>query len=131
LPGWILTTTRREVIRLAKRRQRERDELSTDGFDVPDPLAAAPDAALLRAEAHEHIRRAFGQLSERCQRLLGLLATDPPVTYRAIGATLGVPLGSVGPLRSRCLNDLRRLAQLPATNGAGGASQKRDDGHGR
>ena len=37
-----------------------------------------------------------------------LLAQDPPVPDARIGATLGIPVGSIGPCRGRCLDELRR-----------------------
>jgi DNA-directed RNA polymerase specialized sigma24 family protein len=52
--------------------------------------------------------RAFSALPERCQRLLGLLAYAPELTYGQLGHALGIKLGTVGPLRGRCLHQLRR-----------------------
>ena len=33
---------------------------------------------------------------------------DPPLPYAEIGARLGIPAGSIGPNRGRCLDRLRR-----------------------
>jgi DNA-directed RNA polymerase specialized sigma24 family protein len=33
---------------------------------------------------------------------------DPPLSYAEIAARLGIPIGSVGPTRARCLDRLRR-----------------------
>jgi hypothetical protein len=37
-----------------------------------------------------------------------MLAEDPPVPYTQISAKLGIPAGSIGPRRGRCLDKLRR-----------------------
>ena len=38
-----------------------------------------------------------------CQRLLVLLIEDPPIPDAEISAMLGIPAGSIGPTRRRCL----------------------------
>jgi hypothetical protein len=40
--------------------------------------------------------------------LIALLTEDPPVPDAQISARLGIPVGSIGPYRGRCLNKLRR-----------------------
>ena len=42
------------------------------------------------------------------RELIVLLTADPPVSYTEISARLGIPIGSIGPSRSRCLARLRR-----------------------
>ena len=37
-----------------------------------------------------------------------MLISDPPHSYAEIHAKLGIPVGSIGPQRARCLNRLRR-----------------------
>ena len=51
---------------------------------------------------------AFAQLPTCDQQLIALLIQDPPVPYAEISARLGIPVGSIGPTRSRCLDRLRR-----------------------
>ena len=43
-----------------------------------------------------------------CQRLLALLIQDPPFSYAEISSQLGTCVGSIGPMRIRCLDKLRR-----------------------
>jgi RNA polymerase sigma factor (sigma-70 family) len=117
LPGWLVTTTRRESLRISQRRRLESRELGYEQVDVPDKLAPQPDENVLREELRRHIRRSFEQLPEQCQRLLAMLAVDPPASYQAIAAALDMPTGSIGPTRSRCLDRLRRIARLSGTNG--------------
>ena len=107
LPGWLATTTRRECWRV----RRATCTLPADGQvleDMPDEQAETAENALLVAERNAVLREAFARLPLRCQRLLALLIADPPVPYAEISARLGIPVGSIGPSRARCLEKLRR-----------------------
>ena len=53
------------------------------------------------------VREAFTHLSPRDQQLIALLIEDPPAPYAQISARLGIPVGSIGPNRRRCLEKLR------------------------
>ncbi len=57
--------------------------------------------------------------SPGCQQLLALLIEDPALSYAEISASLGVPVGSIGPSRRRCLDKLRRHPAITALINAG------------
>jgi RNA polymerase sigma factor (sigma-70 family) len=118
LPGWLVTTTRRECVRLlgaARRCSPLEDPLGAAGAAQPeDREGTAVDRALLAGERHAALREAFQQLRPDCRRLLALLLQDPPVPYAEISARLGIPVGSIGPTRARCLSHLRRSPALAA-----------------
>jgi DNA-directed RNA polymerase specialized sigma24 family protein len=44
--------------------------------------------------------------------MLLLLTADPPVSYRDISQILGIPVGSIGPTRARCLQRLRGTSAM-------------------
>ena len=115
LPGWLATTTRRECGRLLTGSRRQ-EALGTalDPADIPDQGLAAAEEEVLAAERHAALREAFAELPPRCQDLLGLLSTDPPIPYAEISAKLGIPIGSIGPNRARCLDRLRRHPAVAA-----------------
>lgn len=106
LPGWLATTARRESLRvLAGRRREAPGELP----DEPDPdQSSAPENSVLIGDRDNRLWRAFRQLSDRCQQLLRVLAMAPDLSYVEVGSTLGIPVGSIGPTRARCLQVLRR-----------------------
>ena len=56
--------------------------------DRPDVLVPQPDAGPVEDELRAAVALAFAQLSKRCQQLLRLLTTDPPLTYAQIAETL-------------------------------------------
>jgi RNA polymerase sigma factor (sigma-70 family) len=108
LTGWLVTTTRREAWRV---RQTGRRQLPAD----QDRLAAIPDPApgceedAIAADQRRALWSAFGQLSPRCQELLRTVAFVPRPDYDVVAARLGIPRGSVGPTRGRCLAKLRAI----------------------
>jgi RNA polymerase sigma factor (sigma-70 family) len=109
--GWLITTAKRESVRLLRRRDHEYP-VDDAQLDLEDRGTPAVDDDLLREELRAQVRGGFALLSERCQQLLQLLARDPPASYREVGATLNMPLGSIGPIRARCLEQLRAKSGL-------------------
>lgn len=118
LPGWLATTVRRECLRILRRSGRE----TTGGQDWSDVLVAdtpALDSALLADERDAALWRALRTLGQRCQELLRVLMATPPPSYVAVSAALGMPVGSIGPSRGRCLDQLRRIVASDDLLGAG------------
>jgi RNA polymerase sigma factor (sigma-70 family) len=115
LPGWLATTTRRECGRIARAARRPGDAGSALAVAaIPDQHAPAAEQELLAAERHAALRQALGQLPPGCQQLLALLTEDPPLSHAQISARLGIPAGSIGPSRRRCLDRLRRHPAITA-----------------
>lgn len=109
LPGWLATTTRRECLRhLQRAGTRAVRENALIDEATPDRTVDGPDDAVLRAERRDALRAAFALLGERCRVLLTVLMRQPPPAYSDVGAELGMPIGSIGPIRARCLERLRR-----------------------
>lgn len=112
LPGWLVTTARRECLRVLRRSGREVVSAGDDAaLDIVDELAPALDARLLTEERDATLWRCFERLTERCQRLLRVLMAAEPPAYADVAEALGVPIGSIGPTRMRCIERLRQLAK--------------------
>lgn len=109
LPRWLTRT----AFRIAReRRMRRRREAPAEDPEIFAVVAADSDVADLvaRAEDAARVRRALGGLGGRCEELLTLLfLCDPPVAYGEISRRLGMPIGSLGPTRQRCLERLLDL----------------------
>jgi RNA polymerase sigma factor (sigma-70 family) len=114
LPGWLATTTARQSARAARAAQRLHAGPAPEPGDLPDPAAATAEQELLQAERHAALRQALADLPPPCQRLLALLLEDPQPSYAAISAQLGIPAGSIGPTRARCLHKLRHHPAIAA-----------------
>ena len=115
LPGWLATTARRECLRVLCATQGPRATLyPLDVESLPDERIGLADQKLLAAERHAALREAFGQLPPNGQQLMALLIADPPLPYADISAQLGIPVGSIGPNRSRYLDKMRRHPAIAA-----------------
>jgi RNA polymerase sigma factor (sigma-70 family) len=115
LPGWLSTTTRRECLRVLSAAQGPHATIyALDVESLPDQQAGTADQELLAAERHAALRAAFTQLPPNGQQLLALLTADPPTPYADISAQLGIPVGSIGPTRSRYLDKIRRHPAIAA-----------------
>jgi RNA polymerase sigma factor (sigma-70 family) len=114
LAGWLATTTRHEcfrVTRIARRAQPVADvPLGSDDDSGEDRLVER----LSDADEQAAFRRALELLPEQCRVLLRLLLSEPPLSYDEISESLGIPRGSIGPTRQRCLERVRRLVGEPA-----------------
>jgi RNA polymerase sigma factor (sigma-70 family) len=115
LPGWLATTTRRECAR-AQRAAHLAHAAGhpPDAETIPDHQAETAEQQLLAAERHAALREAVARLSPCCQQLITLLIQDPPLPYATISARLNIPVGSIGPNRGRCLDQLRRDPAIAA-----------------
>jgi RNA polymerase sigma factor (sigma-70 family) len=107
LGGWLATTTRHECLRVLRISGREVPDESDALVDIPS-TDASPEAVAELAEDRQLVRAALDRLSERCRTLLRALAYSPDDSYADISAALGMPVGSIGPTRARCLQRLRR-----------------------
>jgi RNA polymerase sigma factor (sigma-70 family) len=113
--GWLATTTRRECCRVLRAARRPQAAWPVpDAETIPDEQAKAAEQELLAAEHHAALREALTHLTPCCQQLLATLTADPPVPYAQISARLGIPVGSIGPTRGRCLDKLRRHPAIAA-----------------
>jgi RNA polymerase sigma factor (sigma-70 family) len=109
--SWLATTARHECLRHVSRAKRVmlvHDDVVFGGVVTHQPDV---DEGLLAAERAEAVRAAMSLLPWRWQKLLEMLMADPPVSYAEISAQLGLPVGSIGPTRGRCLERLRVLLQ--------------------
>jgi RNA polymerase sigma factor (sigma-70 family) len=115
LPGWLATTTRRECDRILHTAQAPRAARhALDAENIPDDQAETIEQEVLAAERHAALREAFVHLPPRSQQLIALLTENPPLSYAQISARLGIPIGSIGPNRRRCLDKLRHHPGIAA-----------------
>ena len=115
LPGWLATTTRRECDRKVRATAGSHAAgYLLDAEILPNQRAAPADQELLEAERHAALREALAALPPSGRQLIAMLTADPPVPCIEIGARLGIPVGSIGPTRRRCLDKIRRHPAITA-----------------
>jgi RNA polymerase sigma factor (sigma-70 family) len=104
--AWLATTARRECLRLLGLGR----TMVPYGDDLPEPEASGPDPieGLEIGQRDAALWRSFRRLRDSDQALLRLLIADPAPSYEEISAALEIPIGSIGPTRSRALERLER-----------------------
>ena len=109
--SWLAATARNECLRNLAARTKVVPVHDHGDFDQGVAHQPAVDERLLADERAQEVRAALSRLPVQWQRLLQLLMADPPVSYAQISDQLGLPVGSIGPTRGRCLDKLRVLLE--------------------
>ena len=107
LPGWLSTTARREALSILRAQQRAIPSADVADRVAPDETDVA--AALMDDELRRALDRAVETLPVSQRRIVRALLREP-ASYDALSEELGIPRGSLGPLRGRAVRALR--AQL-------------------
>lgn len=119
---WLITTTKREAWRVSGR-SREDAKRSTELFaddgeervTIPAPREHEPDLVVQRNTENRVLWQQVASLSAKCRELIRVIAFADRPDYAVIAESLGMPVGSIGPTRGRCLAKLRvALEQDPA-----------------
>ena len=101
---WLSSVTYNLAIDALRRSKRQ----VWDPIEDHDPsYFPNPTERLESEQQRKAVRAAFKKVSETCQELLLLLIQDPPPAYEEIAAIIGRPVGSIGPTRKRCIEQLR------------------------
>jgi RNA polymerase sigma factor (sigma-70 family) len=115
LPGWLATTTHHECLRVLRAAgKHEHAELPPEDRMPSDPSSMMIEEEILAAERDAALRAAFAELPPRNRELLSMLMRDPPASYQEIHARLDIAVGSIGPMRKRALEQLRRCRHVLA-----------------
>jgi RNA polymerase sigma factor (sigma-70 family) len=112
LSGWLRTTVRHESLRVRERGQRESPTAEELCADVADTTGVEAQAGLDAAECGVAVARALDALPARHRKLMRALFTETEPSYEEVAAQLGIPVGSIGPIRRRCLARLRLDGRL-------------------
>jgi RNA polymerase sigma factor (sigma-70 family) len=110
LVAWLATTTRHECFRVMRRTGRE--VFASEGDLDVETGEPTPEAVVLDSERDRLLWAALGELPQRCQVLLRAMVCAEPPSYQELAAALGMPVGSIGPTRSRCLDQLKKRLRV-------------------
>jgi len=110
LAAWIASVARHQTWQLFDEARRSGRVPAWEGEPPGDDRAAEPaETLLLEIERLELLGEAVARLDGRCRALLELLfLTEPRPAYREIAERCGIAVGSIGPIRARCLERLRK-----------------------
>jgi RNA polymerase sigma factor (sigma-70 family) len=108
LPAWLMQITRHKVLKIKHKNERYVAAEVGRADQLPAPDDDMPDSTLRDLQKGQALREAIDGLTPRCRQLVSMLFfEDTPRPYREVAAELGVAVGSIGFLRSRCLDRLR------------------------
>lgn len=114
LPAWLITTAHRECWRIGRQNSRCLNT-DTDFLSVSEPQ----ESVVEEVEERQLVRLGLDQLGGRCKELLLLLyGRTTEAAYDQVVATLGIPIGSIGPTRTRCMVKLSLILQKLGFSGA-------------
>jgi RNA polymerase sigma factor (sigma-70 family) len=110
--GWLATTARRHSLQVLQRRMREQP---SDDPALGDAVRVAePCEELIAAERRAALHDAVAQLPVSGRRLMTLMIARPGMSYEQVGDALGMPVGSIGPTRLRCMSRLSHMREIRA-----------------
>jgi DNA-directed RNA polymerase specialized sigma24 family protein len=110
LPSWLAVTARREALRIAR----------PDGMSCPPspiwttagPRRAVLDVYPVEGDYGPILEAALARLPARYETLIRLLMCDSCPSYTEVAKRMGIPIGSIGPMRMRALLLLRRTLEF-------------------
>jgi RNA polymerase sigma factor (sigma-70 family) len=108
--AWLAATARHECLRVIRHAGR----FVADGDVDLDAVGTDPEpsALLLATERTAALWKAVEALPERCRTLIRVLMADPPPSYEDVAEAFDMPIGSIGPTRARCLEQLKRRPEI-------------------
>jgi len=112
LGGWLATVARRHTLHHLRKYKREFLGKEEDVAESHFLLNTPGSDATAFWERVDWLNQGLDLLDERCRQLLLLLyfAEEQPA-YAEVATQLGLRVGSIGPIRGRCLDRLRAILE--------------------
>lgn len=113
IPKWLAVTASREAYRVLRaRRSSQTADVSSETLEaVLADESETIGVQLEQAELARTVQKGLSGIPERCRKLLQLLYSSDDVPYTEISEQMGLPVGSIGPTRARCLQKLRDMLE--------------------
>lgn len=106
LAKWLIQTTLHKCIRVRQQQSRLSDEEITEELA---PTSPAADSIVAEVELEQVLRDSIASLAPRCAQMIRMLFFETPARpYGEIARELGLATGSIGFIRGRCLERLRK-----------------------
>lgn len=109
LPKWLMQVTAHKCFHWKRQSNRMvfQDDETTE---VPESSVDAEAETMLReVEEEQKLREALAALPPRCRELIHMLFYEEPKRpYQEVASSLGLATGTIGLLRQKCLDRLRK-----------------------
>ncbi|HXP68595.1 MAG TPA: sigma-70 family RNA polymerase sigma factor [Candidatus Dormibacteraeota bacterium] len=108
LPKWLIQVASHKCFH--RRHQQQRTEVPDEVEQRPEETVPSQTEQILReAEDEQKLQDALSALAPRCRQLVEMLFFEEPARpYKDVAASLGIATGSIGFIRQRCLERLRK-----------------------
>jgi len=109
LPAWLIQVTMSRCRQFHTQQARESPVEEAGLPEKSDDSITAPDELMLAVVREQALRNAVMAAPPRCRRLIEMLFFENvPRPYPEIAESLGLAIGSIGFIRRRCLDGLRK-----------------------
>jgi RNA polymerase sigma factor (sigma-70 family) len=112
LSAWLARTAWHKCLHWKRIQKRHMGSPLEDEADTLRDSADLPDDMLRQIESERAFGEALAALPARCIKLIRMLFFEAPATpYREVASRLGIAVGSIGFIRMRCLDRLKKRLQ--------------------
>lgn len=111
LPKWLMQVCYHRCLEHRNRgkRQVQLDDEHVENLPTEQSAASMPDEMLVQLQREQLVRDVVQALPPRCGRMVRMLFYEtPPRPYQDIAQDLKIATGSIGFIRGRCLDRLRK-----------------------
>jgi len=109
LPKWLMQASFHKCLRWKKQRLNLADDTLETEFREEASKDEPPEEMLYQVQREQKLREVVVSLAPRCHRMIMLLFfEDPPRPYEEVARELGIATGSIGFIRGRCLQKMRK-----------------------
>ena len=110
LGGWLIRVTYNKCFHQQQLNNRHASE--NGEVDMAIATEEIPETRLHELQRDEALRMGLRSLDPRCHKLVEMLFFESPARpYDKIAESLSLAIGSIGPIRRRCLDELRKTLE--------------------
>lgn len=109
LPMWLIRVTSRECSEWSRQEQPHARAEPIEEQPISFGTEPSPEELLAQVTEEQSLREALESLSPQCRQLIQMLFFETETRpYQAVAGSLGLATGSIGFIRAKCLERLRR-----------------------
>ena len=112
LQGWLIRVTSNKCYHLKQRQVNRESDLGEDHMEALSSKERIPPEMMAELEREQMVRESIAQLSPRCREMIELLFFEqPPIPYNEVAKRLRLAKGSIGFIRGRCLERMKKILE--------------------
>jgi len=111
LPKWLMQVCYHKCLehRARAKKQVQLEDEDAENLPADQSSTSLPEEMLSQLQREQMVRDVVCGLSQRCERMVRMLFFEvPPRPYQDVAKELGIAIGSIGFIRGRCLDRLKK-----------------------